>query len=323
MNKTINVYIVHDPSLEYRLQTCYQALDQAFGNINTINGYVANRFTPEQAKLALKDNIVLPNNTLNLRTVSNSLNHLDALNSIRMSSGPDDINLVVEDDLVISRCQHGTYTSKCSERMQRLLASLPVSYDIIWLGGDRIGYEETVERISSTMFLSTESYVITKKAANLLVDNYFPFGSTHSIHMRHLIDRLGLTVYRSCNSFFSDGSKTGLYVGTVNADDYNLDYNQRFREMKSIVDNPHATSADLQHASVQVLHNPEMHPHFRYLIAKLFMKQRDYDSAMMHMNFAMDGYKQMFKNPWKLHAFLLEYIFCCKMMALCSSEKPQ
>ena len=278
------------------------------------------------------DSCYQPREMLNMRAVSNSLNHLDALTAIARggcAAAPMTArrhSIIVEDDIVA--------TCWAEEVIRMVLRNLPDDYDIVLLGGNcrpaRYGefvklcvYDGAARTVGAFRpFRSTEAYIVSPRAAQALSQAYLPFATGHNEHLAALCVRLGLKVYQVNHSVFLDGSKTGAYIGTINAEDYDLPYNDAFMTIKAVVDSPRASQEEIDGVAKYVAATQHVHPHFRFLIARFFMKVRDFASALTHLRYCMDCYKTLFCNVWKLHVFVLEYMLCCKLEGMTQTTLP-
>ena len=244
----------------------------------------------------------------NLRAVSNSLNHLDALMTIARTSGPDDVNIIVEDDIIASRF--------ADEIMDTVLDNLPAGYDIVLLGGHALPHHRPGRlvqiKLHEDAVPSIEAYVVSHKAAKALSQAYMPFTCGHNEHLINLSRPLGLNVYRVNNPVFWDGSKTGDYIGTINPEDYDLIYNEAFMLIKRALKH----DSDLDEVAQYVASSEHHHPHFRYLIAKYYKHVRDFATAKTHFEYSMHVYERLFVNVWKLQTFMLDYMHCCKRIGI-------
>jgi len=244
----------------------------------------------------------------NLRAVSNSLNHLDALMTIARTSGPDDVNIIVEDDIIASRF--------ADEIMDTVLDNLPAGYDIVLLGGHALPHHRPGRlvqiKLHEDAVPSIEAYVVSHKAAKALSQAYMPFTCGHNEHLINLSRPLGLNVYRVNNPVFWDGSKTGDYIGTINPEDYDLIYNEAFMLIKRALKH----DSDLGEVAQYVASSEHHHPHFRYLIAKYYKHVRDFATAKTHFEYSMHVYERLFVNVWKLQTFMLDYMHCCKRIGI-------
>lgn len=326
MSDDLPVYIVHDPKLLDRMNNVKLVLSHVLGNMDFVQ-HVADRFTMNEVQESgLLEKVLgrscvsqhddphhLQKFPINLRSVSSSLNHLDAMVSISLSN--EKLGLILEDDCVIaSWSKHVLHT---------VLASLPADFDIIELGGDKRRPANRNEFVSlhrsktdAKHPMDVSAYILSAHAAKALSDNYLPFRTGHDVHMAYLIQKLGLRVYHVGNSVFFDGSKTGDYIGTIYPEDYDLSQNSSFMAIKSIVDDPHPPHQELSRVLHYVQNTEHNNPQFRFLIARFYKKVGDYVNSQLHFEYCMTCFEHLFINVWKLREFLLEDIHVHKLSAL-------
>lgn len=309
----VNLYIVHDPALTVRLENVDKVVSYVFGG-RTIQKSICNRYTPEYItkSCCLEKGAVHPDSRahLNLRGISNSLNHIDALTSIAAQKrcGPD-TNLIIEDDSIVG--------SWSKEAIDAVIADAPKDYDVILLGGNR--YPRT--RVTSFVKFQPHrddkfdvvAYIVRKRAAGAIVSSYFPIKSSHDVQMSELCQTLGLKIYQVDKSIFFDGSKTGAFIGTIHPEDYRLQHNDVFSTIEAVVNKQCVPAKSIERVKTYIEDNEHKHPHMRYLFANFLKMAGDPDSALAHYAYCMDKYEEAFQNVWKLQRFLLDYIHCCKV----------
>jgi hypothetical protein len=254
-----------------------------------------------------------------MRSVSNSLNHLDALKTIARTAGARDINIILEDDVVAAQWSHETFSE--------LLDSLPSKFDVLAIGGAprprRYGEIVKLESSCGKKLPSVEAYIVSTDAARKLADAYLPFSTGHDVHMKYLTDALDMDVRVLSHPIFFDGSKTGTFMGTIYPNDYDLSYNEAFMTVKEILDRRNPCAADLAKVGAYFAQTTHNHPHFIYLMARYYKRVKCLHEAMQAFQRCFDIYSVLFCNVWKLDVFQLDYIHSCKLFAIAKVKQDQ
>lgn len=309
----VNLYVVHDPALTVRLENVEKVISFVFDG-RTIKKSICNRYTPEHIALSsCLEKGVDPGSIkqLNLRGISNSFNHLDAITAIA-KNGCHDANLILEDDSVV-----GNWSKHA---MEAVIQDAPKDYDIILLGGNmnpmtRANSFIKFHHNDSNRF-DVVAYLVRRRAAEAIVSSYLPVRANHDIQLSDVSKKLGLKVYQVDRSIFFDGSKTGAFIGTIHPEDYKLSQNEVYTSIESVMNNNCVSPKTIERVKDYITNNEHNHPHLRYLFANFMKMNNDPEAALLHYAYCMDTYEEAFQNVWKLQRFLLDYIHCCKLDSL-------
>jgi hypothetical protein len=309
----VNLYVVHDPALTVRLENVEKVISFVFDG-RTIQKSICNRYTPEHIALSscLEEGVDPQSiRQLNLRGISNSFNHLDAITAIARN-GCHDANLILEDDCVVG------HWSK--DDMESVLQDVPRDYDIILLGGNkspmsRVKSFVKFQHCDSKKF-DVVAYLVRRRAAEAIVSAYLPVTTNHDIQLSDVCKKLGLRVYQVERSIFFDGSKTGAFIGTIHPEDYMLSQNEVYTSIESVMNNKYVPIKTIERAKDYIATNEHNHPHLRYLFANFMKMLNNPEAALLHYAYCMDTYEEAFQNVWKLQRFLMDYIHCCKLDSL-------
>lgn len=174
---------------------------------------------------------------MHVAQVSNALKHFKCLELIAASTEPDALHLVVEDDVC-----YGDRIGDDLVEVHDLLAARQ-DWDAVFLGMpsrrvERSGrqFPTIQEGTFAPMLPSCESYVVTPAAARRLVEQYLPVRFMTNKHLSYVFDKdpAGYGVRYSEPNLFSDGSKTGRFVSTLDPSNVLL-YNQEWVNAYNVV----------------------------------------------------------------------------------------
>lgn len=284
----LNVYFIHALWLKDREKNIdgFKKIikDYKFKNISKVNIEVIEDYEPDklvtQDISKLIDYSQLPDNNkfnaflknIHLFQLSNSLKHYKALTEIKDNSNENDINLIVEDDIL--------YEDKIALMLDRLTREEYIKeliYDnnnILFLGfPTNIKNADHKFQKTKEVFVNgipyNDSYIISKKTASLLQENYLPIKFTNNIQLTYLLDKLEIESYLSIPNLFIDGTKFGSHLSVLTPNNILL-FNNEYMVAKENIDTYDFTKET-------PLHN---HPEFMCLKALQYRNKGKYKKAI-------------------------------------------
>lgn len=302
----LNIYFVHATGLKDREPVITNLQKQVqkyhFKNINKVTVKVITDFDPNNipgdfiqravnyTPIKEPDDLKEENKTqtitfynqflknMHLFQLSNALKHYKALELIA-NSGDDEISIVLEDDVV--------YEEKICLLLEKLIANLPSSYDMIFMGlpgnieiknRNEIKYQNTSEVFRVLPY--TDSYLVTKQAAKRLYDEFLPIKFVGNIHLSYLLEKLNLKTVLTLPNIFADASKLGMFLSTLNPNNA-LVFNQDYMRLKTAVSKEGDLTADEIKALDEIVTKSQIqnHPDFGYQKALYYVKQKKYKEA--------------------------------------------
>jgi GR25 family glycosyltransferase involved in LPS biosynthesis len=244
---------------------------------------------------------------MHLFQLSNALKHYKALELIA-NSAENELSIVLEDDVV--------YEEKICLLLEKLVANLPSTYDMIFMGlpgnieiknRNEIKYQNTSEVFRVLPY--TDSYLISKQAAKRLYDEFLPIKFVGNIQLSYLIEKLNLKTVLTLPNIFADASKLGMFLSTLNPNNA-LVFNQEYMRLKTIVSKEEPLTTDDITALDEMISKSQIqgHPDFMYQKALYLVKQKKYEEAEKVYEAALNIYTA--NNCIVNHesAFLKDYI---------------
>lgn len=250
MVKKVNIFFVHSKYTQERQPTIqrFKELIQSynFRNLKVNKFIVVDDYDPSDIDVNIIKNVVSYDkierqdmqvyNTLlrnlHINQLSNSMKHMKALQLISIC--PDnEINIVLEDDIL--------YEEKLCLSLERLISQMPMKYDYVFLG-----MPTTTEMKPSTEFVFQDthkifkvlplcdSYIVSPNAARATITHYKPIKFVNNIQLSYVIDKLGLSSVQCIPNLFVDGSKYGVFVSRVCANNP-LIFNNDFMFLASLL----------------------------------------------------------------------------------------
>lgn len=159
----------------------------------------------------------IPADAMDLRHLSNSLKHYEALK--RVVDGDSSWSLILEDDAVMTRPGMEIFKDVASSMNNSDIDMIMLGFPIQVNNNDKL-LSSPFDVLGGKPFPSCESYMISKSAAKKLVDAYMPICFTTNIHLSSLIQKLKLNVMMCTPNIFVDGSKIGMVPSIINASNY-------------------------------------------------------------------------------------------------------
>lgn len=302
----LNIYIIHAAGLKDREKTSIDLNKQVqkyhFKKISSVKVQVITEFDPHEipgdfiqravnyTPLKEADDLKEENKTqtltfynqflknMHLFQLSNSLKHYKALEYIA-NSDDGDLNIVLEDDVV--------YEEKVCYLLEKLFNKLPTDYDMVFLGlpgntevKDRndIKYQNTSEVFRVLPY--TDSYLISKKAAKSLYDEFLPIKFIGNIQLSYLIEKLNLKTVISLPNIFMDSSKMGMFLSTLTVNNA-LVFNGDYMRLKNAVQKEGDFTPEEIKQLDEVVSKSQIqsHPDFMYVFACYLTKQKKYKEA--------------------------------------------
>jgi GR25 family glycosyltransferase involved in LPS biosynthesis len=307
MVRKLNVYIIHAKPIKEResvIQNLKSSLKKyKFRNIllsgftvieeydpvdidmNTIRLYV--NYNKVEEPHVEGFNQLLKN--MHINQLSNALKHFKAMELIAKTSNDGEVNLVLEDDVL--------YEDKFCYSLDKLVASLPTQFDMIFLG---IPPNNQSEKPSTFEFQETQkvspvlpfcdSYLISHSASKALVPNYIPIKFINNIHMSYNCVRLGLKTLNSVPNIFIDGSKYGMFLSKL-TNNNPLIFNADFTQLRSILNKDVLDENDKQNVEKIISRTPlKGNPDFIHLESAYHLRSQDYQKAKARLEEAYNTY---------------------------------
>ena len=228
---------------------------------------------------------------LHIFQLSNSLKHFKALQEIAADSGDDDVNIILEDDVL--------YEDKICISLERLMEELPKTNEVFFLGLPSNDSNTTKQR--NTKFLNTkevfrvfpynDAYIVNKKTAQLMVDNFLPIKFINNIQLSFVMEKAKINSKLITPNIFMDGSKFGVFLSTLNANNQLLFNNEyMFARTVTLKDNP--TLEEKQNVEKLFNNSPlNGHPDFIVVKALYNIKQKNYIEAQKMYDSALKIYQ--------------------------------
>lgn len=224
---------------------------------------------------------------LHVNQLSNTMKHLKALQLVSLCHD-NEVNIVLEDDIL--------YEDKICLTLERLINQLPMKYDYIFLG-----MPNTTEMKPSTEFSFQDthkifkvlplcdSYIVSVNAARATAAHYNPIKFVNNVQLSYVIDKLGLSSVQCIPNVFVDGSKYGVFVSRVCANNP-LIFNNDFTTMATVVNKSSPLSQEEHDQVKTLLQNSPIrnNPDFIYLECLYHVLCKDYTTAKKRYE---DAYK--------------------------------
>lgn len=214
---------------------------------------------------------------LHIFQLSNVLKHYEALKLISEKS-KNEIYLVLEDDIL--------YEDRVLLNLDRILHKNDYG-DILFLGlPSNTKDKNTSHKYQNSKELYrvlpyTDSYLITPECAKKLYDNFLPIKWIGNVQLSYILEKLNIQPKIVVPNIFIDGSKYGMFLSTLNANNQLL-FNNDYMNGITILAKDNYSSDDKEKndklfEESQISQNPDfMHLHAKYLIKiKKYKKARD------------------------------------------------
>lgn len=300
----VNIYIVHVKTFQNRKSTCEKLIKLLEANkeltvkVTYLTEFDPETITPEiirqcvdYEKLAKDDELVFFNNYLrnmHINHLSNILKHRLALQTIAAQEDEHVISIILEDDVV--------YNDNIADGLLKVLSNLPDEYDILFLGlpsQNDLSKDIKYQRMNEIFKVlpCCESYHVTKKGAEKLLDIFKPIKFSYNVHLSYLIAKTKAEAFSAVPNIFVDGSKLGLYFSSLEVNN-RLIFNQEYVNLaRMVTEKNEYTPEEVQNINkmfedVKLKTNPE----FYYLKAKYEEKRKNYAYSKAIYEFTYDLY---------------------------------
>lgn len=242
---------------------------------------------PDEAKLSFY-NMFLKN--LHVFQLSNVLKHYKALEEISKESGENDINLILEDDIL--------YEDKVCMLLERLADELPSDFDVLFTGlpsnvehknRNEFKFQKTKEIFRVLPYC--DSYFVSKAGATKLYENYLPIRFINNIQLSYVIEKANVQSTLVLPNIFMDGSKFGMFLSTLNANNQLL-FNNDYMQTKMIISKDDHSQQEKDYLTKVLKESPlNAHPDFMALKALYLTKCGSYKDAQEVFESALKIYQ--------------------------------
>lgn len=329
----LDIYIIHCAALAVRKNLILNLLDKLkvsklFGSINAtfVSQHDPNDIVIDQARnlVKLDKNLDDPMynslvRNIHIKQLSNVLKHMEALKTIAFKEGrdADSISLVIEDDVV--------FGDNVELLLQSVLNRLKPNgdfkepWDVMFLGFPQ-PITTTSDKLAAPaneffkICPTTDSYLITKSKAKMMLDSYVPIRFTNNIQMSWVMKTLNFKPYFSTPNIFADGSKYGVYISVLDPNNrliLNHEYKQLFQTVAKDV-----MSKEEKESTAKLLENIRFknHPDVMYQAAMFNAKMGNIKVAQLGFEEALkiyvtndaiiDSNSEFLMNYIKLHKYI-------------------
>lgn len=186
---------------------------------------------PAEKKLSFYNGLL---RNLHVFQLSNSLKHYKALEEISKTSGENDINIILEDDIL--------YEEKVCMLLEKIVLDIQSDYGMIFLGlpsnieaakKKGVNYQNTSEVFRVLPYC--DSYIISTASAKLLFENYLPIKYVNNVQLSYVLEKIKMPSKLSLPNIFMDGSKYGLFLSVLNPNNTLL-FNNDYMKAKIMID---------------------------------------------------------------------------------------
>lgn len=290
----LHIQVIHTQALALRKRICDQMLDQLrasplFQSVTCT--FTDGQYEPDSFKSidlsgmvsleVIQDESLKMFNgamkNLHVKQLSSVMKHYDAVAKLwKMAEvlGPrsDTFYMVVEDDVVFGQ--------NLAERLHAALGGMPADADLMFLGLPTPQNAAPYNKISMPVLLpSCESYVLSHKALQSLHARYLPIKFVTTIQLSYLAVMLSLNLYAYAPTVFTDGSKYGIYISSIDANS-KLSLNPEYAALSSLLTKDAPSEKDLQDAEA-LLQSVRFknHPSIQYMTALMDIHKKRYQEA--------------------------------------------
>jgi hypothetical protein len=220
---------------------------------------------------------------MHIQQLSNALKHHAAYLAVALHAKPNDVNLVIEDDVVCV-----VDKTKVADKLLEAAEALPSNYDVALLGLPTAPPPE--DSAPTHKFLpigdmfpvvpAVDSYFVSRSAAQKLTTTFIPVKFPTHLQLSYVSVKAGLKIYVSVPPVFMDGSKLGAWASTLTPNNQ-LAYNGDYITLMRIVEKQGMlTQDDLEKASALVRTSSiRTHIDFVLLWARMKAKCGQYEEA--------------------------------------------
>lgn len=330
----LKIYIIHDDRLTERsnnileLKTLAEKymIDDSNKNIeiNIINNHPPSSINISNIKNLVKLEVLpehenqIYNNYLkkmSVESLSNTFNHVKALQIIAKDEAEDTFHLILEDDIV--------YSDKVFNQLSILIDNLhSLEWDLLFLGQpkDNNDNQESdpnklqLNRIytKDLVLHCCESYMLKSSTAKNLIGEMFPLRFFYNIQLSYLLDKNKERF--KCAKIFpnicGDGSKTGKYNSTILPNNV-LIFNELYKEIYITLEKSVSTLSEdvIVNIKQKIKDNPyKDNPDFLYLEALFYRKQGDLNKCKELFESALEKYENLHVPINNSSTFLRNYM---------------
>lgn len=330
----LKIYVIHDDRLKERDDNVSEIQELAKKYMvedsdKTITVDIINNHPPSSINVASIKNLVklevLPESEnqlynqylrkMSVESLSNTFNHVKALQTIAKDTDEDTYHLILEDDIV--------YSDKIFKQLFVLIDHLnSLEWDLLFLGQPKDN-ENSLESSSNKLQLNQmstnnlmlhccESYMVKATTARELISEIFPLRFFYNIQLSYLLDKNKGRF--KCAKIFpnicGDGSKTGKYNSSILPNNV-LIFNQLYKEIYVALENSVSSLSDevILDIKEKLKSNPHKdNPDFIYLEALFYRKQGDLDKCKELFELALNKYESLHVPINNTSTFLRNYI---------------
>lgn len=228
---------------------------------------------------------------IHVNQLSNSLKHFTALRMVVENSTlhPNAKHVILEDDVLFNEAD-------VLRLLDSTISSSPADADIVFLGlpSTKSGTLQDVSFEKTTSVFKVlpccDSYIVTASAAAKLINAFLPIRFPTQVQLTYLIDKLQLKSFVCSPNVFIDGSKLGVYMSSIEANNM-LIWNPQFHQIRMILAKPSLSAEDLKTVD-ELLKNAHFKDHadFLYLSAQNHTLNKRYAEAEKDFSRAFDIY---------------------------------
>lgn len=330
----LKLYIIHDDRLKERDSNIkeLQSLSEQYmqeDNTKKITIDIINHHPPSSINVANIKNLVklevLPESEnqlynqflrkMSVESLSNTFNHVKALQTIAKDNDENTYHLILEDDIV--------YSDKIYSQLFVLLNNLQgLEWDLLFLGQPKEN-ENSFEKDSNKLQLNQmstdnlilhccESYMVKASTARELISEIFPLRFFYNVQLSYLLDKNKNRF--KCAKIFpnicGDGSKTGKFNSAILPNNV-LIFNQLYKQIYVVLENSNSSLSEevIKDIKEKLELNPHKdNPDFIYLEALFYRKQGDLEKCKHLFQIAMEKYESLNVPINNTSTFLRNYI---------------
>ena len=307
MSVELNIYFIHAAFLQDRARIINDFTKQinkySFKNISKVNVQTITEYDPNSitgeiiqktvnyTHIKQEDELKDDNKTssltfynqfiknMHLFQLSSALKHYKAIQNIAQNSKPDDINIILEDDVI--------YEEKMCSLLEKVFKTLPPDFDILFLGlptnkeiknRNEITYQNTSEIYKILPF--NDSYIVSTEIAKKIATAFLPIKFTTNIQLSYLIELLNLKTVITVPNMFMGGSSYGVFLSTLNPNNLLL-FNNDFMAARNTIlrEAPLTNEEIIKLEELFAKSTIQQHPDFQYVKAQFLTKLKKYKEA--------------------------------------------